>query len=281
MDSEGVVIEITPAKNVGFLDPKTGRLRSKEELQALDAASSDETTKARSTDSVSSDTSVTTALRAVRARSSGQVNGFVSVLNKNVENLKDARDNVRGLRTVAKDLKQAIKAGDEETASSLREEFRALQIGRDKLSEKIQSDNRESSGLRRQSVQLGKDTIATLETDEVKFSSSSTVDLDSVEGVNQFLESSRAELDDLKAQIQDEKKIRKQARQVNKDIRQELRSIGSTEESRLNTAIQDIEQAGGVANSLRAEIGAQASLEQSLVSEVEQSIAADLLSDPV
>jgi len=205
------------------------------------------------------------------------VNSFVSVLNQNVDNLKSAKSSVKDLRAVAKDLKQAVKSGDEEAAASLREEFGALQSQRDEVAARIETENRELSGSRSQTIQVGNERRERLSTDEVRFSASSEADLSSVDGINAFLESSKTELDDINSQIKNERQLRKEVRQINKGIRSELNSLGKSSDRDIQKAISDIEEAGGVATSVATQIGSQATLEDSILSNVEQSVANDLL----
>ena len=260
--------------DLGFIDPKTNTLRSKDELKPLD---SERSSKSSNSEATSNDTSVRSALANEKVRVNTQVNDFVSVLNQNVDNLKSAKKNLKALKSKAKEIKQAIKSGDNESAEALRKEFSELQSKRDSLATKISEDNRELSPSTIQSIQVGNETRATFRTDAVEFSGSISADTSSVKSINAFIDETNDEIGRVQQQLDDEKVIRKEVRQVNKSVRKELNAIGRAADNEIAASINNIQEAGLVADNIATQVASQATLENTITSNVDSAVAEKLL----
>ena len=263
--------------SIGFINPETNQLRSKKELEALDKKAS-ETRAADAADSETpavEDRSTANALGAVRARTSQQVNVVVEKLDRRKETLSASKENLQNLRSTAKDLKEAVKNGDDVKADKLRQEFAGLQAEREKLAKKAEADNSQQRIDGPAQVRVGNKVKASFKFNDVEVKKGDTVDTESTEGLNKFLDDSDKDLENVKAQLQTDKEIRKQVKQVNRDTRGEINSLASASEQENNKQISSLEDAGLLAKKVSDSIKEQAGA--SLVSQIEASQAEKLL----
>ena len=264
--------------SIGFINPETNQLRSKKELDALDKKAAETKAAEKSTDEAASadDTSTASALNSVRARTSQQVNTVVAKLDQRKETLTASKENLQNLRSVAKDLKEAIKSGDDEKAGKLRQEFAGLQAEREKLAKKADSDNAQHRIDGPAQVRVGNKVKGSFKFDDVDVKKTADVDTQTTAGLNKFLDDSDQDLEHVKAQLHADKDIRKQVKQVNKEARGDINSIASTSNDINTKQISSLEDAGLIAKKVAASV--KENPETSLVSQVETSQAEKLLS---
>lgn len=262
--------------SIGFINPETNQLRSKKELDALEKKAAESKSAQPSTDdTASTDNSTASALSAVRTRTSQQVNAVVGRLDQRKETLDGAKQNLKDLRSTAKDLKEAIKSGDEAKAGELRQQFAVLQDQREKLAKKADSDNQQARVDGPAQVRVGNRVKASFKFDDVEVKKGESVDTQTTEGLNKFLDDSQNDLDKLKSQIQADKDVRKQVKQVNSDARTEINSIADSASQQNKKQIASLEEAGLVAKDVADQV--KQNPEESLVSQIEASQAETLL----
>lgn len=264
-------------ESVGFIDPKTNQIRSQKELDALDkkAADAKAADSAASEDASTDDTSTASALAAVRSRTSQQINTVVGQLDNRKETLDAAKENLKSLRSTAKDLKDAIKSGDDAKADQLRQDFAALQAEREELAKKADTDNAKQRVDGPTLIKVGNSVKASFKFDDIKLKKGEQVDTQSTQGLNQFLDDSEADLAAVKDQIQTDKEVRKQVKQVNKDTRSGIDAIASASDQQSSKQISSLEEAGLVANKIADSI--KQNTQDSILSQVSTSQAEKLL----
>ncbi len=263
--------------SIGFINPETNQLRSKKELEALDKKAAEAKVQEKSQEqSNTEDTSAANALTAVRARTSQQVNSVVSQLDRRKATLDSSKENLQDLRSVARDLKEAIKSGDDAKADKLRQDFAALQAQREKLAKQVDEENAQQRVDGPTLVKVGNKVKASFKFDDIKVKKGDPVDTETTEGLNKFLDDSDQDLAAVKEQIHSDKDVRKQVRQVNRDTRGDINSIASKSDEQASKQISSLTEAGlvaqGVADAVRQ------NPDQSLVSQVDSSQAEKLLS---
>ena len=263
--------------NLGFIDPKTNTLRSQKDIERLEKQQkSDKAGSSQASQVDQVDTSVRNALGNVAARTSEQINGVASTLNERSEDLRSAKRNIQSLRKTARGIKRAIKEGDEEKANALREEFAQLQKERDEIAKRVDQNNQERRLDGPQAVRNGNQTRASFSFSDIEVEGSSEVDTNSLKGLNVFLQDSKEDLQGVRSQIKEDRGVRRELGQLNRTLRQERSGLVQESEKRTSGSINSLEEADLTADSLAKNI-ASSTLEESIVSNVDQNIAAALL----
>jgi chromosome segregation ATPase len=257
------------ATGKGFLN-SSGQIKDKKTLAAEDAKQLKKSDKQREAPEASNDQSVSSALKSVRSRFTDDVNKAIGVVNENDENLKKAGENVKSQLEKAKELKQALKDGDDKAAEEKRAELEQLQADREKLAANIDADNKRLAADRVQTIALGNQQKQTVKIKEVKFDQGEkSKDLEKPKDVNELIDSLEADRDSIKAQRQDLHEVKKEIKTVLKDTRKEIDSIE-------NQSIKSIDEANSRAEKVASDV-VKAGSEKAIVSKIDESVVKELL----
>lgn len=261
------------ATGKGFLTT-TGQVKDRKTLAAEEQQASKKSENVESNNNASesefSEEKVASAFSSVRSRFSEDVNSVVSVINEDEEDLKQANDNVKKQLKAARELKQAIKEEDQETADAKREELKQLQTERDKLASQIEDNNRERADQRIQSVSFGNKPKAIVKIDKLEFEKSDpNQDLESKEGVNNLISNLQDDRTNIQAQRKELREVKKEVKKVVDDVRTE---IGKIEKA----AIASVDEAEKTANKIANQV-IRGGAESSLVSKIDESVVKELV----
>jgi hypothetical protein len=216
----------------GFFN-SSGRLRSKAELKEADLklAKNQNSKEGSKAEAVSTEFSSKTksAFRKYRNSISEQASKLITETNKQLDSAKDARSLTKKQIAVAKDLKEALNAGDQDASEKAREELSELNNQAKALEAKIDSDNLSSTSERLGSIRLGNQSRGTFQVQNVEFSATSgEFNITTVEDVNKFLAETRDTRASLNQQIRNLKGTRSDIRTVAKAARKDLGELGES-----------------------------------------------------
>lgn len=260
------------SRGLGFFNAN-GVLKSKEELKA-DTAKNTSTEKTG--ESVSTDFSdrITGALGEVEARFVARANKAIEVTQSAERGIKEARDVATREIAVAKDLKKAVKNGNEDKAEKLRGKLSELKEEREALASRIDLENRESTGDRRQTLSVGNAERKSVVVDPVRFEARKEErisDLNTEDNIDAFIQARQAEKKDLRAQAKELRGNKKEIQEAVQNAREEISGIRKN-------SIKTYEKAEELTSKVAADIRAgginlvEASISKSLSSEAVQKL---------
>lgn len=246
----------------GFFS-EAGKLKSKEEIR-VEEQKAGEARKARAAaaqppvdTSELSDQKIGEAFSRVRARFNEQANQAVSAVNQEQEDLRAARKVVKEQLAAARDLEQALENGDKEAAQVSRKKLEELQSKRNELSEQISSRDEEQLAVRRQTVSVGNEKLATVQIPQVKLEKSQDdiQAIDRPKEARQLEKSLKDELAALNAVGQELRETRREVRQV---VSEGNARIAALEEGTIRDFEKAQETATRVASDIRSSSREQA-----------------------
>lgn len=264
--------------SVGFLNQNGSIKSTKQDQEAVNKV--DEATKAvkaissEDTTTISGNLNkdVNNAFAAVRQKTNEDISAAANSVNNALDNIDSSKDVVKREIELAKELRQASKDGDQEKTEKLKEEFKQLQVERERQALKVEQDNRRAKEQAQQSVSVGNKKIGSIEPPKVEFEKSSKVDLESKEAINAVIEQRQKELEQLKEQ---EKRV-KETREEIKSIAQEARGqIDSIQKDSVQSIKQAEEQANKIAQDIKS--GGAKAFEQASLTNINESIVRNLV----
>ncbi|OVE80276.1 hypothetical protein BVY02_00640 [bacterium J17] len=269
-------MEINSANSLGFIDPKSNKVRSKKELQKQEARAPErnpagaDAVKAEVTDN-----SVRSAIIAVKGRARNDVNKVADRLNSATDDLKAGRENIKQLGSTARELRTAIKDGDEERAEELRGEFSQLISERREIAARTEQNN-EGRG-EEISIRVGNESRGSFIIERVEIPQPPEVDTRSEEGITQFLRESENELGNIRTQLNSQREQRQALSEINRDTQDELSSISNDSEQEVSRRVGSFREANNLANDIASRLGAQVALEQSVVNNIDEALVQSLV----
>lgn len=247
---------------------ESGELKSKTELSKEEAAAKRQPAAAPA-ESPAADTSIFTAIGSVRSRFAEKANAIATVINQDEQNLKESAKAIRAQLTAAKDLKEALKNGDEETIEQARAKLNEATEQRNQLADKIKRDNAAVVADRAKNLSIGNEQLGITRTKPVELERSAKADINNVKDVNELIRGLRS----------DRESIANQRGELN-SVKQELRSTLSETDARLSKlqdqSIRDIADAERTARDLASRIVANGSQALS-ASKISEQVARQLL----
>lgn len=206
----------------GFLDPRTGNIRSQKELKAIDsrlAASKDGETKVVSES--------TNPLGAVRSRVTEQANSIISDNNKQIDVVNEAQKLTKQQIDTAKELKSLIKdGGSSDAIEAKRNELSELREKSEKLKSKVDQQNKDIEPERIRSIRLGNETKGTYTVKKVEYQAAgSTDDLDEAKEVQAYIDQLQIQSQSLRDQKTEFKETKKEVKAALNEARGELKEL--------------------------------------------------------
>lgn len=219
-----------------------GKLRSQDELEKADQkiAQTKEASSETASDSpeAASDAFVEQTrgvFQNVRSRVNTQVSEIASNINEKRKDLKEARSLVKDQLEVAKELKTFVEQDQTDSPEFERkvQEYQAIRSRRNELSDRIDRNNRESSGPRK--IRLGNEEKGnTIEIHRVEFSQAREVNNDELatkDGIQDEIRSLREDRQSLRDQIGDNRELTQYVKDTAKNIRTEISQIENSIEN--------------------------------------------------
>lgn len=224
----------------GFFNAEGTKLKSKRELEAADKKEAEALKEIESAAAkTSTDASIRSAFDGVSQKTAKQFNSAIQAVNTAGNDVNDGLKVVREQLDTARDLKQAIRNGDQDSAEVARKKLEKLDQRREALEGRIRENNGERAEAETR-ISLGNKEIASVGTQRVELESRRANNLKSEEDVERYISGLKSDRESLKQQRDSVRSARAELKSGLTEAQRQISEVRGNSISSFEEASRDV-----------------------------------------
>ncbi|MBX7145193.1 MAG: hypothetical protein K1X79_12130 [Oligoflexia bacterium] len=248
----------------GFFS-ETGELKSKQQVaKETEAPKESEASDKVEISSKSSEEKLSSALSAIGGKFRSAANEAATVINNDEQNADQAAKVVQEQLKAARDLKAALKEGNDEKTQVAREKLERATEKRDAVAKQIEESNQEVADKRAKNLNVANQQLGVVKTEAVKLERSEKRDVSTTKDVDNLIEDLKSDKQSISEQ---KERVRSERADLQAKVADGEERIAATEKR----SLRNFEEADSKARDLAARITQNGS----------QALAANKLSEGV